>query len=341
MNKRKIILTPLIVELFLLAPVAFAADIHWNGFMSVVAGTTMDKGKSYASTRDDGSGAIINYTDDVSFSPESMMGLQGQINVSDQLRFTMQLVAKGNTEYNLKADWAYATYSVNDHVAINAGRFRLPLFYYSDFLDVGYAYDWIRPPAEVYITPASINGASFNYSNIFGNFEVSSQAWYGSMTEDPAAPNVSRREFTQNQGINLMVTYDWLKVRAVANTTNEVSTLTSGEEVAHDIIFRGLAVIADYDNVKWRSEYTTLFVEKTIEMKNWYASLGYDFGGVTPHYTHTINDVTTFKAKTAIDTFGIAWSFTPGAILKTEYLVSKPDGGDSTKVASAAIDIVF
>ena len=111
----------MIFGVMLLQPVfTYAGEIKWSGFMSVVAGKMLeDDQTSYES-----------YDDDILFSPESMIGLQGQALISDNFRGTLQVVGKGgNDDYNAQVEWAYVSYDVTNDLTVNAGRFRIPLYY--------------------------------------------------------------------------------------------------------------------------------------------------------------------------------------------------------------------
>lgn len=57
----------------------------------------------------------------------------------ENLSVTGQLVARGDTS-EVKAEWLYLSYQFNPNLRINVGRQRMPLFLYSDYMDVGYAY---------------------------------------------------------------------------------------------------------------------------------------------------------------------------------------------------------
>ena len=53
----------------------------------------------------------------------------------------------------------------NAEWSAKAGRQRLPRFRYSDFLEVGHAYPWLRPPHAVYTaTFSNDDGLSAAYS---------------------------------------------------------------------------------------------------------------------------------------------------------------------------------
>lgn len=79
-----------------------------------------------------------------------MFALQISADVGDNLSFTGQLVTKGADDFKPELDWLYATYSFSDDLNIMVGRRSLPMYYFSEFMEVAYAYPWVRPPAMLY-----------------------------------------------------------------------------------------------------------------------------------------------------------------------------------------------
>jgi hypothetical protein len=98
---------------------------------------------------------VYSFSDNASFNPDSILGLQSTFKLSDKTEVTAQLVARGNDNWDLEAEWAFLRYDYTDSISFRAGRLRIPIYLYSESLEVGYSYPWIRPPAEVY--QASIN----------------------------------------------------------------------------------------------------------------------------------------------------------------------------------------
>lgn len=121
---------------------AMAADLRIDGFANFAAGQMIS---------DDEDGTLYGYDGDVRFDQESSYGIQFRGDLQDKLSITGQIVGKGDVEnYDAKVTWAYLTYELSDELSVKIGRSRVPYFMYSDFLDVGYAYHWLRPPASVY-----------------------------------------------------------------------------------------------------------------------------------------------------------------------------------------------
>jgi hypothetical protein len=109
-------------------------------------------------------------------TPESLAGIQIKKDFTPTLSATMQLVSRGdNTNYRPytpTVDWAYASWKPNADSAwtFQAGRKRIPLYYYSDYLYIGYAYPWVRPAPDVYGWPIyAYDGVNATYETQLGN----------------------------------------------------------------------------------------------------------------------------------------------------------------------------
>lgn len=278
---------------------ALAADTRINGFASVVAGVTTDKDSS-----------LFGYNDNISFKPESLFALQISSDLGDGLSATAQIMSRGSSDYAADFEWAYLSYDINDSTQINAGKLRIPFYRYSDFLDVGYAYAWARPPQAVYsLVFSTFDGVSLVNNHTIGDWDSSIQGFYGSYDgsvdlvsdEDPATLN-------NMMGINWTVTYDWFSARAVyaqaettisfENNEDPEKLLNNGialvgnifPQVASDLnvdedigSFIGLGFAVDYNNLLVEAEFTTVDVENSIVAKQeqYYVSVGYRFDDFT------------------------------------------------------------
>ena len=330
---------------------SYATDLRWSGFASVAGGQTLGSGDADYVVDNVTGGA---YDNTLRFLPESMMGIQAFAQVNESVSATVQAVAKGSNEtsFDTSFEWAYVSLAVTDNTDINFGRFRAPLFYYSDFLDTSYAYYWLRAPTDMYVAPYSTTtGVSLNDFRYLGDFELSTQIWAGEEEIDFLG---SSGELTDMIGINTMLAYDWIRLRAVYNTMNAA---IEGLGVDTKLVYTSFAIIADYDDFKFRSEYGNLKDDGSgLDDDFGYASVGYAIGNFTPHYTYSEQDrAAFFLAVAKTHTIGIRWDYLPGTAFKLEYSKSTtettpcdPVSGmcslpqkDTTEVVAAAIDIVF
>lgn len=149
--------------------IAQASDINVNGFLSV--GVSMLDENNVSINDADSTGGFRN---------DATLGLQLSKKLNATTSVTGQLVSRGNEDYKTEAAWAFVTYTANDHTDLRMGRLRVPGFYYSDFLEVGYAYNWIRPPGEVYRIPfSSVDGVDISHRYSLGTLDGTIQLYYG------------------------------------------------------------------------------------------------------------------------------------------------------------------
>ncbi|USD62419.1 porin [Vibrio sp. SCSIO 43140] len=131
----------LVATLVALACSANAAsldDLRISGFGSVGIGKS-NNDAGYA-----------EYTSErIDTKQDTIAGIQFDFDINDKAKFTTQLVANGRYNFEPSIEVAYLSYQFDGFTA-RAGKMRTPLFMYSDYLDVGYAYPMIRPSQEVY-----------------------------------------------------------------------------------------------------------------------------------------------------------------------------------------------
>jgi len=157
------------------APLTFADDdLRINGFLSV--GASMADSDDANFTGSDNQGGFKN---------DNVLGLQVSKQINDTTSATGQLVSRGADDYSTEAAWAFVTYAATDDLDLRMGRLRIPFFYYSDFLEVGYAYNWVRPPEEVYRIPfSSVDGIDLTQRFSSGSVDGSVQFYYGRYNGD-------------------------------------------------------------------------------------------------------------------------------------------------------------
>ena len=147
---------PLACSMMLVA-VPATAEINFNGFASIVGGMTTKKDESFA-----------GYNNDFEFQPDSVVGLQATGDVAEGLSATVQILARGQDDWDPQFEWAYISYDFTDNFNVKAGRLRFPNYYYSEFIDVAYTYHWIRPPEDVYAAElTSFDGISAMYTGLY------------------------------------------------------------------------------------------------------------------------------------------------------------------------------
>ncbi|MEH6344859.1 MAG: hypothetical protein V7785_07235 [Bermanella sp.] len=155
-------------------------DLGIYGFLSVGA-TVLDN-----ENENNDNGVTLDGFDDEAgnFKQDTVFGLQITKQINDKTSATGQLVSRGTSNYETESAWAFVSYAVNSETDVRMGRLRIPFFYYSEFLEVGYAYNWIRTPSDVYSIPfSSFDGLDITHRFSVGKMDGSIQANYGRFTE--------------------------------------------------------------------------------------------------------------------------------------------------------------
>jgi predicted porin len=298
---------------------AQAAELRVNGFASVVAGKTIS---DELRTNGDRSTEVVAptyaidvfptpnesaaYDDEISFKPETNLGLQLSADLGSGLSVVAQLVAVGANDFDAEAEWLYVAYDVNDQFNIKGGKQRIPFYMYSDYLDVGYAYHWIRPPVDVYGQSfSSYEGVSGTYSGSMGNWDTSLMGYFGASHSDQG--NSGDIQLDQLWGLVLSSSNDWLQLRASYHTADveaedatAVVTQPYADGEAEKAWFASIGTMANLGNFFIGAEFTrtgfdtpfaTLIpaavdggfetgVDKT---DTWMITTGYRMGPWTPH----------------------------------------------------------
>lgn len=345
-----------------------AADIRFNGFASVVGGMTLNEGtvpgpefpaviplpESETTFTADRTTAGI-YDDEWSFDPDSNYGLQIMADLGDGLSVTAQITGAGGEDYEAEIQWAYISYDLAPETTLSLGRQRIPFFFYSDYLDVAYAYHWIRPPVEAYSSPTSnYNGVQLLQQFSLGDWDGRVQLYGGN-----AAAEAENREIETNNMIGVVgyIANDWLQLRAtylVSELWAEGSVSPEGDvqdrDNPVDTAFAGVAARAQLGNGFVVTEYTLQHLDEPVgtnfgvaneDVIGWYVSAGYTFGSVTPHITYAEKEdhytdeaylipnsplfTTDQKRIRETVTVGLRWDFHPSAAFKAEYSTSSDE----------------
>ncbi len=260
---------------------AFAQDtgdakLKISGFLSVVGGQVLDgtldanysgfnpiNGVTCPCYIADWSNGGL-YNKDFSLKPETRAGVQFNYAVTERANVVAQVVVRG-TNGTPDLTWAYAGYKLNKNWEIQVGRKRIPLYYYSDFQDIGISYPWVSPPPELYGWDATnYNGASLRYAASYGDTNVSSSLFGGREDIDKSlywklynADNV-KVTWKNILGADLEINRGPLTVRGVYMTA-DVDT----DGIAAGLKAYGVAVNLDMDNWFVLSEVSKLTRESS------------------------------------------------------------------------------
>lgn len=302
------------------------------------------------------------------FTSDSRLGLQVSAKVNQDISVTGQLLAKAREDNsNVKADWAFVSYRVNEPISLRAGKIKFPTFLISDYYEVGYAYPWIRPPQEVYSSNpiTTLNGVDVLARFRLGDMTLLFQPYYGvsrgakalvpqevigltpgvtvctpGCTTFPAQPGtVAYTDFTADalHGFNLSLSSDIFTVRYGALQTKvNASAFGVFQNTAK---FSSAGVSMDWHNVVLYSEFFKREIDGTANLafpnqKGSYATWGYRFGKWLPTFTaarigdnHNPKNLGGTPLKQTSKTLGLRYEIGSGAALKFEAQRVTPEKG--------------
>lgn len=347
-----------LLTFILISSVINAANVSVSGFGSIVGGKTVhEKNLPFG----DESIYLVDttlyglpdaaYDDMISFRPDSNFGLQIDSDLGDGLSVTAQLTARGGNNFELEAEWFYASYQLKPKFTALIGRQRLPLYMYSNYLNLGYAYHWLRPPVEVYGEGVSVfDGLSGLYKGFAGDWDYEVMVFMGK--EHNETTSVGDLVLEVKSGMNATFSRDWFKLRL---SVNDAGVWVHGAPIMdrdnpQDLTFSSLGFSIDRQSYFIVSELTILDLDKYVQSstspnptfdfrKSWMASIGLRFGELTPHITYSERAVEfsghgfslfdgLVQASEVIN-LGLRWDFHNQAAFKADYTSSKDKSDDA------------
>lgn len=245
------------------------------------------------------------------FLPNSKFGLQFTALLDDKFKAVVQIIGRAETmtndHYYAKMDWAYVQYDRNNQMDFQFGRYRVPAFYYSAYLDVNHAQPWVAPPEEVYYIVGgafrNMDGVKMRYTYFLDDWTFNSQVFFGSYEEQLyilfQPINVKVRDWTgivgqlENDHITLRASvlraiYDttlYSPLQGLIQATNTFGVTTASQNLAaisndkdQGIIYVGLALAANFlDDFDFLFEQASILSPGIISTarKGMYAALTY------------------------------------------------------------------
>ena len=285
-----------------------AHAIQFDGFLT--AGATKivnideaDKGSIYIGGMGD-----RGISEDLTFERDTRFGLQITADVADDMSVVAQILGVGDKDnFNAIIEWAYIDYEINNFISVHVGKIKQPVFLVNDYVEVGYAYPWIRPPSEIYylINPLNtVNGLELLLQFPVGPGTLSFQPYIGSNRDD--IPNAQGAYFEAENiyGIDVKYFGRGYTVHA-SNFQCNVDTIGGfttdannpfGVPLAVDLNGKGNCNVTsagfnlDMANVvvyaEWANRTTTNELERAFgDQEAFYATLGYRMGKFLPHIT--------------------------------------------------------
>jgi len=254
-----------------------------NGYYTIGAGKML--GGTHASVEnyncpclisDYAQAAVYDGRSSLQWKPDSKLGVQGTASYNS-MSLTTQIVARGASG-TADLEWLYGNYDLNEKLSIQLGRKRLPMFYYSDVQDIGFALPWTHLPPGLYGWEAvNYNGVNARYQDHWEEWTATANLLAGSESNNNSGywkiyngrQSQSSIDWSSILGGDLTLSKDWLETRLVYIQSNTQENLvsagwnpgTQSYSLAPSVIYPpakqqiyGLAFKADYQNWLIHSE---------------------------------------------------------------------------------------
>jgi hypothetical protein len=128
------------------------------------------------------------YSRNWSATPDSDLGLQANVTLTDALSGVVQVLSREEGDGNYKPDveWANLNYQITSDLGVRLGRILLPSYQHSETQNVGYTLPWVRVPIEITYTDTAehSDGLDVLYRWKTGSITQSLQAQWGTTTEN-------------------------------------------------------------------------------------------------------------------------------------------------------------
>lgn len=351
----KYVLTIFVCILSSLQLLTAQAETSISGFASMVGGIVTNGEQFLSDYPNTGL-----YDEDISFSPDSTIGVQFKTPINPDSEFIIQLVTRGAREYETDIDWAYINYEISYELSVQAGRKRLPLYFYSDFFDVGMTYNWIRPPSDNYTWQiTNYNGVNLHYESNLNSWDMLLNFYLG--REDDTDNNLL--SFLAN---NSQVDEHWKNILGfVAELsdemyeirftimTSELDRVVNNIQIAEDVgqLFYGFSINSYFEQLSILSEFNRY--ERTTDdifVTTYMISFAYKIDKYTPHLTYSNlkqseNDAGGDEHH-ATYSLGLRYELNKSSALKIQYDKTKDKANNTVIVGdgeliSFGIDFVF
>lgn len=231
-------------------------------------------------------------TEDSDLRTLSLFGLQGTFALTRNTEAVLQLVSRGNEDWDTEAEWAYLRHQFRTGTEVRAGKMRLPLFMESETLEIGYGQPWARPPEAVYdpVPVRSYLGADLAHTFSFDSSSLETRVFGGHLNDDAdslgGTVDVELRNLTglTANWTNYLWTFRGVYARAEASVASAGGVIDLGDDEKAEFMGLGLS----YDDGTWllMSELTRVEVDGEFQdTDSAYITFGRRIKEVTPYVT--------------------------------------------------------
>lgn len=233
--------------------------------------------------------------DEISFNRFSKAGVQMTFNMDPKNSVVMQLVSRGENNWETNAEWAYFKHEFGGGLSGKIGRIRLPAYQLSEFLDVGYATPYAQVPAETYdsLDPFSnMEGVDLSYTMDVGDNTATFQFVYGRAKDNEfdLKDILGLSGVFQSDVWSARLGYATASVDIVEpDAVDAVTNVYAKETTDLDGSFLSIGFTYDPGDLYFTTEYTQLEADGPIvDADALYATVGYRMGRLMPTLTYAM-----------------------------------------------------
>lgn len=313
---------------------ASATEINIGGFLNTI-GSYTDAEVAYLEAEIDDNGSF----------QDSTFGIVLNGDIGEGTTIAAQLSTHSGS-HDIEWDWGFATFDVSDSLDVRAGRLKFGNNLVTEYINVGHAYPWIRPPQEIYgesmLAPTmglqNIDGVALDFSGDVGDSEYVITLYTGGtqihgemeMSYNKMYGFVGRLNTDVN---NFIISFNH---SLMGTDTNEMMGIFNDKNM--DLFNVGWNM--DWNNIQLWTEYTVsksgfedtmmcggmmAACEGTLEIASHYATLAYRVADKwLPHITFSsLEHVGGLEQTTK--SFGLRYDVTDSAALKIEWAQITPE----------------
>lgn len=319
-------------SLFINSPLlATQGDIRISGFARAAGSLLVEKAPAYLNRIDrDGDAGDTQFGVNIHADLGKGYQVAGQIWAAGTEGEAVSESGPTVERFNIVLDWAFLSKRISNNWSVSAGKIKYPNLLVSDYIDVGLAYPWVRPPEEIYrfetegpyISLESFEGFKADYALPISDSDLSIQVYGGqSVVEDGHLERmfgVKASWITDNYTLVL------------AHNTHLMDTFGDERGVLNGETANVTNAGATVDLYKFLvyTEYVLGKVEDD-EITGFYFTVGSRIGNYLPHVTFANVENSEDWGQSSI-ALGLKYQLMPSTSLKFEVKNIKPNTEEET-----------
>ncbi len=304
--------------------------------------------------------AASGIDDDGSFYG-TKLGLNVSSRLTDRVTVATQLFAAiQDDSYAIHVDWAFATFQLQDTLALRTGKIKYPVGIVNEYVEVGVTYPWIQAPVAIY--SEQMQGPQATRESYTGGsllWDVSTGDWAWTLDVFGGQVGLEMMDVRQMLGATGRANWDDTVIFQVSGYRGKMETDVNDPMMGpmnnqeHAAVVGGVKI--DWNNFLVYAEAARVTMDFKMmgvsagDSDSWYGTLGYRFGKWLPHVTYQDWSRDNGDGQ-QISTVGLKYNVSNQVVVKVELSQVDTDGdglfedtpeNDSMNMFGFAVDTVF